>query len=209
MSIKVTPKISTPKLDQLQRAMVNPTAQQAFGGMLNQWGARMEAFTKRRFTQFSRGGGDWPPLARTTYENRRSDRSGQNIGQAKRAAQKALDTARSPKAFDRAFARVQKYNTFKTAVLVDTGTLRRGLSLNGPGNVREVFANGRFIGVRYGIAGGSHPKGKLTIGRLAAIHHTGAGRLPQRRIIVKPDAATIAAMRQDAVIALRRIRGAA
>ena len=64
----------------------------------------------------------------------------------------------------------------RTAIaLVDTGTLRRGLSLNGPGNVREVFANGRFIGVRYGIAGGSHPKGKLTIGRLAAERAQGAG----------------------------------
>lgn len=208
MDIRVLPKIDTPGLNRLQRAMNNPTSEQAITGMLNQWGSRMEAFTKRRFTLFSRGGGDWPPLAKSTYDARRSDRSGQTIGQAKRAAQAGIARARTPQQFDKAFKKVQKYNAFKTSILVDTGTLRRGLALQGPGNVREVFANGRFIGVRYGVAGGSHP-GKLTVGRLAAIHQRGSGRLPQRKIIVRPDQQTIAGMRLDAVRAMKRIRGGA
>lgn len=256
MDIRVLPKIDTPGLNRLQRAMNNPTSEQVITGMLNQWGARMEAFTKRRFTLFSRGGGDWPPLAAITVDQRRGT-GGKTIGQNRRAAKKAfgrledqvlerrqklqakLDQALRSRSADskkvdslrkrlinvqasvlqdkltatvgrrnNALARVIKANNFKTSILVDTGTLRRGLALQGPGNVREVFANGRFIGVRYGVAGGSHP-GKLTVGRLAAIHQRGSGRLPQRKIIVRPDAQTIAGMRLDAVRAMKRIRGGA
>ena len=45
----------------------------AVDAMYTQWGSRYSAFIRRRFDQFSRGGGDWPPLAASTiYARSRS-----------------------------------------------------------------------------------------------------------------------------------------
>lgn len=53
-------------------------------------------------------------------------------------------------------------------------------------------------GIRLGIGGGSHPKGP-TIGQIAAWHHEGKGRLPQRRVITtKLDPRTVQGIQRDA-----------
>lgn len=45
-------------------------------GMLKQWAALYRSFSQRRFARFSRGGGDWPPLALSTQRQRRGARRG-------------------------------------------------------------------------------------------------------------------------------------
>lgn len=42
--------------------------------ILKVWAARYRAFAQRRFSAFSRGGGDWPPLAPSTIAGRRRGR---------------------------------------------------------------------------------------------------------------------------------------
>lgn len=78
-------------------------------------------------------------------------------------------------------------------ILRDTGTLFVALDpgkLN-PGAIEKHTAFGVTVG--YG-GSGSHPKGKMTIAKLAAIHDQGLGRMPQRQIIVGPDAKTLKLM---------------
>jgi hypothetical protein len=43
---------------------------------LRQWGARFRAYIRERFVEFSRGGGDWAPLADSTKRKRRGPRKG-------------------------------------------------------------------------------------------------------------------------------------
>lgn len=43
--------------------------------MLKQWAARYRGFVQRRFNTFSKGGGDWKPLAASTVRQRRKGRS--------------------------------------------------------------------------------------------------------------------------------------
>jgi len=38
---------------------------------MKQWGARYRSFSQRRFDLFSKGGGNWPPLAESTIKRRR------------------------------------------------------------------------------------------------------------------------------------------
>jgi len=82
----------------------------------------------------------------------------------------------------------------KAAILIDTGTLVKSLTIGATGNMIEWLRNG----VRYGIGGpAKHPDGKATIADIARFHDSGKGRLPKREIIVAPDAATVNAMKRD------------
>lgn len=201
-------KLDLATLDRLRKAAADPLSSPSVSDALTQIGGRMETFTKRRFDTYSRGGGDWKPLAESTIAARRSDRSGKTIGQARRDADSALGRARSDKARDAAIKRIRKYQSFKVSILTDTRQMRNGLQLGYPGNVRKKFAEVGGFGVRYGIQGSNH-KGGMTIGRLAAIHHNGNARLPARKIVVQPDAATVARMTGDLRNAIRKIRGGA
>ena len=91
------------------------------------------------------------------------------------------------------------------ATHIDTGTLRGALDPNieNPGSLRRLLRKG----VRVGYGGGArHPKAKrLTIAKLAEIHHKGLGRVPRRRIIVKPDANTVQRMKRDLNRGLRKM----
>lgn len=74
----------------------------------------------------------------------------------------------------------------KPELLKDTGTVFKGLTIGAPGNLMEPIKGG----VRFGITGrGRHPSG-MRVSELALIHDQGLGRVPQRKIIVKPDEAT-------------------
>lgn len=53
---------------------------------------------------------------------------------------------------------------------------------------------------------GRHPAAKqLTVAELTEIHHTGAGRVPIRRIVVKPDTRTLRGIQSDAEDALNKL----
>lgn len=83
----------------------------------------------------------------------------------------------------------------RPATLRDTGTLLNALTVGAPGNMFRRTSRG----IRVGFGGPArHPDGKATIADIARFHDAGAGDLPQRRIIVVPDAPTIARMNADA-----------
>jgi hypothetical protein len=74
-------------------------------------------------------------------------------------------------------------------ILRMTHTLFKSLSpvwRNLPGQYQRI--NGDKIEV--GIKGGKHPRAKITVGRLAAIHNNGEGIMPKRQIMVRPDKPT-------------------
>lgn len=255
-SIRITTKIATPTINRLQAALANPSGSEPLRAMQNQWGARMQTFTTRRFNINSRGGGDWPPLAASTIDQRRFGK-GSTIGKARTAANKRITStskalAKAERRLENAIAgesrarsasvgatsnvkelrakllRVKaaqavqrstgsrgKAEQFldrvlkaadKTSILIDKGVLRKGLQLGFPGNVRQPFVGRGVVGVRYGIMGGAHPSGGMSIGRLAAIHQRGTRTIPPRKIIVKPDDQTVRAMRGDLARAIRTIR---
>ena len=91
------------------------------------------------------------------------------------------------------------------SILVDTGTLRNSLTIGQVGNVNRQHG----LTAEYGIGGvAAHPKGLLTIGKLAAYHQNGGtipGRPPQREILAMPPAEVMAKLHQHAVTALREV----
>ena len=145
--------------------------------MLRQWGRRYLGFTKKRFLKPSRGGGDWKALAPSTIRGRRKPRG---------------TTARSK----------TRRTGGKAAILRDTGTLVAALSVGGRGNMFKDIANGIRVGFQGGV---KHPSGKATIAEIAVFHNVGGGKVPQRAILVEPDRATIRAMEQDGVRAVRKL----
>jgi len=83
----------------------------------------------------------------------------------------------------------------KASVLIDTGVLWASLSATfKPGFKQRRVAYGLNVGF-----GGPHrhPKGKATIADIGTFHHFGKGRLPQRKIIVKPPKKVQRQMRDD------------
>lgn len=134
--------------------------------MLHQIGVVYLAFVKRRYVKFSRGGGNWKPLAKSTVSRRRKP-SGR--------------TARSKVN--------QKKTGGKAAILRDTGTLVAALSVGGRGNLFKHIPNGVKVGFRGGV---KHPSGKATIAEVAAFHNVGGrgGKPPKRPILVEPNAQT-------------------
>ena len=172
--------------------------------MFNQWGKRYEAFIRRRFNTFSRGGGDWPPLAKSTVDRRRGPKqavrlrsiaSGKRKAKVNEATFLARDTARGGKL-------VQASRSY--AILKDTGILFNSLTIGAFGNRLTPIAGG----IQYGFTNASHgsKRGKsISVGRLATIHHRGLGRNPVRTILVRPDDATLGRMRNDASRAIRDI----
>ena len=137
--------------------------------MLHQMGIIYLEFVKRRFVKFSRGGGDWKPLAQSTIRSRR--RGGKKRG--------GVNTVK---------VRTKKTGG-KVAILRDTSTLLAALDVGNPGNLFKHITNG----VKVGFAGNKrHPKGKATVADIAAFHNRGGpgGKPPKRRILAEPDAKT-------------------
>lgn len=151
--------------------------------MFEQIGARYLGFLRRRYVRNSRGGGDWEPLAPSTIKQRR--------GSKRRKT-------RSPRARTKTTTRG---SATKVAILRDTGTLQRALTVGASGNDFTLMRNG----IRVGFADVPHPNGDdVTIAQLATIHDEGKG-VPERQILVEPDAATLHAMQRIVNTGLRRI----
>jgi hypothetical protein len=142
-----------------------------------QWAARYRSYARRRFARAGRGGGVWTPLAEST----------------KRARNRKRKAARGHKG--------PRHHT----ILRDTDTLFNALDpqIEQAGSLRQLLRKG----IRVGYGGSSrHPKAtRLTIARLAEIHHRGLGRVPARPIIVKPDKRTLDGMVRDLHRGLKRI----
>lgn len=93
-------------------------------------------------------------------------------------------------------------------ILRDTGLMLGALNpkfINAPGQLQRPLSGSSEIGIRVGFGGsGSYQTGQ-TVAQVSEWHQIGAGNLPVRRILVNPDARTIAAMEQDAQRAITNI----
>lgn len=188
--VNITPLI---KLEGSFASIARVPSHPAIEDMFTQWASRYSAFVKRRFNEFGRGGGDWAPLALSTVRGRR--RGKQNTfskasGSRSQRSFVARDTKRgllvaSPGAYQ---------------ILRDTGSLLGALTIGARGNLTR-----RGPGtITFGIEGGSTGNGP-TLGQIAKWHDQGAGRLPQRRILVPPNQQTARGMANDAKTAAAKI----
>lgn len=92
----------------------------------------------------------------------------------------------------------------KKSILIDIGTLFRGLSIGTPGNMNKRLANPP--GIRVGFADAPHnDDAGMTIRKLAVIHDEGLGNVPSRPILVAPDQSVVNGMMRDAAKAMERI----
>lgn len=148
-----------------------------------QWGHRYRAAMQKRFVRFSRGGGDWPPLAEST---RRRRMGGRGLGKRGRGKQHA--------------------RSGKFAILRDSGILFNTLEpefIGAPGQVQEAVP----FGVKVGIGGPAmHKAGKASVAQIARFHQSGGPRLPKREIIVNAPAETIKMMRGDLINAVAKAK---
>lgn len=145
--------------------------------------ARYRSAMQRRFTTFSRGGGDWKALKPSTVKRRRQSAKIRNTEE-----QKKIKNKFGP-----------------AAILIDTGILRSGLNTQLSNAGKETISSRPDeMAVTIAFSGRMHPESAgpkvMTISRLAAIHHFGAPSrgLPARPILVDPDEDTIRAI--DAII---------
>lgn len=141
--------------------------------------AMYSSWIRRRFLRYARGAGTWPPLSpRRLRERQGKSRAG--ASKRKRG----------------------KISVRGVEILRDTGRLYNSLSLGqGANTFRKVRG-----GVQFGIQGpGSYPKSGAKIRDVAQWHQSGAGKLPQRKILVHPDRKTKARMTRRIVNAVKRL----
>lgn len=176
---------------------------------LRQWAHIYRAFLQTRFNTFSRGGGDWKPLAKSTILGRRAKGGGtrrQKIARARKTQARAaarlekLEAKGQGQTEKAGRARIQVAKAAKTmqeqptmagiSILRDKGLLFNALApafSGAPGQLQEDIP----FGVRVGFGGpGRHPDGAATIADIASFHQEGGPHLPQRKIIVPPDEPT-------------------
>lgn len=143
------------------------------------WAEMYRSDMKERYVAKSRGSGDWPALKKATIARRRKGK-GRQV-KFRRKYGKSYQT--------------KEVKQGAVAILIDKSILIRGLDpqLN-PGKGGEQF----FIpgGIRVGYGGAAkHEEGdssgkKPTIAQIARWHQTGAGNLPERKIIEEPSSIT-------------------
>lgn len=142
--------------------------------MLQKWEARYSAFVLQRFERFSRGGGDWAPLAESTKKRRRRGAGRRDLT--------------------------------RTSILIDSGTMRNSIDFkaSGPFEAWRYTYQGAYLwemvgeGVELSLNGPARYPDGTSVADVIRFHDKGGPRLPQRRIIVPPDEATLAAMTADA-----------
>lgn len=152
-----------------------------YGEMFTQWAGVYAAFSRRRFDAYSRGGGDWKPLALSTVRARAKAARGRA---GKGGGSKAGRGARSSLAIGRGGRLVSAGRT--VSILRNTGILFNALTIGAKGNLVQ---NAPYA-VIYGFDRTQHGRGSPTIQKIAHWHNVGAGHNPRRVILAKPDAAT-------------------
>lgn len=180
-SVRIKVKLNLEPLERIPRAL----RRQSLGGegpvrdTFRQWAARWRSFTRQRFDRLSKsGGGEWKGLEESTKKGRRKGRR------------------RSTGA--RLFAILRDTNLLFNAVITTLGGSSK--TWKKPGGLQQDIK----AGIRVGYGGpalhtkrNGTTKGKATIADIAAFHQTGAGHLPERKIVVAPDDATIRRMNGD------------
>lgn len=169
---RVTVKVDLKKLREVAKAV------QDQGGPLRkvykQWAARYRGFLHERFDTFSKGGGDWAPLAEATKKGRK--RKG------------------TPK----------KGKKQRFSILRDTGMLFAALQpafVGQPGALEEEVPFGVRVG--FGGPASHGEDSMITVADIAAFHQAGGPNLPQRMIIVGPDQELLDDMAGDMARAIK------
>lgn len=199
----------------LVREGLDGNAPGPFHDMKTRWAALYSGFAKRRFDVFSRGGGDWAPLALTTLrrkllkgvkKGRGASRKGALRGQGEGKGQTsslARDTQRG--------GALVGFSGRTTSILIDRGLLRNALGIGYLGNLFETIPGG----IVFGFSDAPHPpSGKkskaATIGQIAAWHNFGVPpNLPKRAILARPDTQTTRGLQAALTTAIARAGQAA
>lgn len=197
---------------ELQQGLADPGAANEVRGAVKKWVMRYRSFAQKRFDQYSKGGGDWPPLAKAT-----------KLARARRTVDRAVAYARhlteeeAQRRIRRAKRRYQKEaakinsgeGTY--AILKDYGLLFAALSptfREAPGALEHHVPFGVEVGYG-GPARHPDPDGKSknppTIADIAAFHQSGGPHLPRREIIVTPPQGVVNQMAGDMDLALQRV----
>lgn len=151
---------------------------------------RYRAFIQERYSEYSRGGGNWAPLAESTIRKRTNApvtrlhtaiRQGLRLTAAQYAKRLKAARAKAARHWNKHLSGEARFS-----ILIDTGILFAATSpvfTNAPGQYEEEVPGGIIVGF-----GGpeAHPDGGPTIADIASFHQTGGGTLPQRKIIVPP-----------------------
>jgi len=209
---------NTSRLDRLQDS-INASLIGGAPGPIREafcvWAEIYRSDMQERYKTFSRGGGTWPPLARSTIvararrpltrlrhsflqgditEEQYKKRLPKAASAARRNKKRWLTEPGSPEA---------SIVLGMVTILIDTGTLMATLSpkLGRPGQ----YENHIPYGIQVGFGGpGQHPKGKATIADIAVFHQFGRGHNPVREILVDPSADASAIMEHVFSDALRK-----
>jgi len=165
---------------------------------------RYSAFSRRRFNEYSRGAGDWTPLAKSTVDARRQG-GGVSFGGGRKVKGRKVSVGRGGRSSLARDTRkgdilVSAGGTF--SILRDKGFLFNALTIGVAGNRVTDLPNG----IAFGFSDAPHGGASLSIGQLAAVHHFGVpqNHIPARRILVQPDAATLRLIRNDLAAAARK-----
>lgn len=161
------------------------TGSQAMAELRTRWAARYSASMRRRFAANSTGAGGWPPLAVSTLKARRT-------GKAKKRGSVQFGRGKDGK--------TKLVFGVKAAILRDTGLLFNALNIYSGGNKIDPIDGG----IAFGFSDVPHDT-KLSIAKLAAIHHAGTEHIPARPILVAPDLDTQRGMAADVVAFMNRI----
>lgn len=158
---------------------------------------RYEAFARRRFVRFSRGGGDWAPLSASTIRarNRRLTRKPSRRGSPDAGFSSLARTRRGGREILAAAP-----GGARVAILRDRGILFGALTIGAPGNDTHDVQGG----IRYGLGGPARHPGGPTIAQIAEWHNEGAGHNPRRVIIADPDKPTFDRMVGDIAEGVRK-----
>lgn len=191
-SVQIKVKLNLEPLDRISRSL----RRQSLGGegpvrdTFRQWAGRWRSFTRQRFDRLSKfGGGEWDALEESTKEARA--RKKQARGGKKHKKGTKVNIA------GRRFSILRDNNLLFGAI--SQTFARASKTWNKPGGLQEDIKEG----IRAGYGGPSLHKdsaGKTsvaTIADIASFHQTGAGHLPERKIVVSPDDATIRRMNGD------------
>ena len=218
-------------------AQLNQSQQGPVEKAIIQWGVRYRSFVQLRFDKYSKGSGNWKPLALSTILSRRKGpntakvrarkilklqkkisilKANNKTGKARIPTGKPNPQASSRKSKpDKSKEKIHSLNNMisklskvqRVTILRDTGLLF--MALTPVFTARPGSLQQRIpFGIRVGYGGPSkHSKSSVSIADIAEIHNLGLGNVPQREIIVAPESSVLAKMALDMERGLKKLGG--
>lgn len=162
--------------------------------ILDGWQAIYAGFIQERFDRFSRGGGDWAPLKPATIRAKRNKSEGILVDTG------LVKTSLSPVikgAYAGMYNPDQGRGSFHSRQVGVTETIGKKLGI-----IKDKSFHGLTMTLGFG-GNARYPNG-TSVSDVAMFHQDGAGNLPQRKILVSPDAETIKIMKESAHVAIQR-----